>query len=162
MAAGATNNVVLRTSVFDRVRPWFDEALSDVGGSDHEFLRRVADAGLGIRWTTSAVVHEDVPADRLTLGWLTRRALRTGSVEAVVAVRRGDARTGIALRSVLRLAANVLRTPLALRDRAWLGRCLFGICHAIGTLLGLVGVVVPSYGVHDVPGVRPDQPAGDP
>lgn len=159
--SGATNNILLRTSVFESVRPWFDEKLSDVGGSDHEYLRRVSAAGLEIRWTVKAVVLEDVPAGRLTVRWLARRALRTGSVEARVSVHAGEPRVRIAGAAMIRLAANVVRVPLALVDVAWLGRCLFGACNAVGTMLGLLGRVVASYGDHDVPGADGNRRADD-
>lgn len=81
VTAAATNNTLLRVASWQRAgAPRFDESFSATGGSDSRFFYTLRGAGLRIRFCAAAVVTEDIPPGRMSLGWLTRRALRSGMV----------------------------------------------------------------------------------
>lgn len=54
----------------------FDENFRFTGGSDVDFFYRLADLGGTICWVDDAIVTEEVPANRMTLGWQMERASR--------------------------------------------------------------------------------------
>ena len=87
----ATNNLLLDRAVVGSLR--FDEAFGLSGGSDTLFTRRLVGGGARMVWCDEAVVTDVVPADRLTRGWVLRRARRMGCssrvcrVTAAVAVK---------------------------------------------------------------------------
>jgi succinoglycan biosynthesis protein ExoM len=76
-----TNNTLLRCDAWVGAgKPRFDEEFSLTGGSDAKFFHTLARSGVTIEYCATAQVTEDVPAHRVTIGWLTRRALRNGIV----------------------------------------------------------------------------------
>jgi succinoglycan biosynthesis protein ExoM len=78
----ATNNTLVRRSVFERLNPWFDERLALTGGTDRHFFLRAHDAGMRLVWAAEAVVREDVPSSRVTLPWVIARMYRQGACNA--------------------------------------------------------------------------------
>lgn len=75
----ATNNVLLRTRVFDEVGRTFDEGLGLTGGEDTDFFLHVSHAGCPIIWADRAIVHEWNPETRTRAAWLLRRAYKVGT-----------------------------------------------------------------------------------
>lgn len=92
-----TGNVVVRTEVFRALGdPPFDPALGLTGGSDTLFFLRARLAGFRLVWADEAVAYETVPPERVKVGWLLRRAYRTGSAWAACERRvRPGARTAV-------------------------------------------------------------------
>lgn len=78
-----TNNTLVTRRVLDTVTPAFHNAFRFTGSSDLHFFLRVARAGFEIVWDDEAPVSETVPPERLTLGWLARRAFRSGAGDAI-------------------------------------------------------------------------------
>jgi succinoglycan biosynthesis protein ExoM len=87
----STNNTLLFRDMWVRAgRPRFDPAFSVTGGSDADFFRGISKLGGRIFFCADALIFEDVPADRLSLRWLRRRAIRNGIVDTRVRLKHGD------------------------------------------------------------------------
>lgn len=86
----ATNNLLLDLDVVAGRR--FDGRFGLSGGSDTLFTRALTLAGARLVWCDEAVVTDVVPADRLTRGWVLKRARRSGNSHArcELALRRGS------------------------------------------------------------------------
>ncbi|MCV2370155.1 glycosyltransferase family 2 protein [Roseateles oligotrophus] len=110
-----SGNVIFRRRLFI-AQHGFDARFAATGGEDVDFFWRCRKAGANLIWCDSAIVHESVPAQRLTRAWLLRRAFAGGRTFARLrGLHRGawsyapDAAWGL---------ANVLvYTPLALWGR---------------------------------------------
>jgi succinoglycan biosynthesis protein ExoM len=144
-----TGNVLFRAAIFDRVRPHFDERLAMSGGSDTHFSHRVHKAGFKIVWADRAVVHETVPAARVTARWVFRRAYRIGTTNGFLA---RDLRSfPSAAASVLPFAAYRLLQGGLLAALGWMGgrhRGISGvrqICYGAGMVVGLFGGRFDEY-----------------
>lgn len=57
----------------------FPEDFGMSGGEDAVFFRRLFFAGVRMAWAEDALVFEDIPAERATLGWMRRRWYRHGN-----------------------------------------------------------------------------------
>ena len=86
--ARATCSSTSRTSVATGIT--FDDELGIAGGSDHLFTKQLRRTGGAIYWCDEAVVHELVPADRLTGRWTLRRGYRSGSATVRVDLMLAD------------------------------------------------------------------------
>ena len=56
----------------------FDPVYGLSGGEDGDVLMRMVNQGARIVWCDEAIAHEPVPESRMSLRWLTKRALRGG------------------------------------------------------------------------------------
>ncbi len=80
-----SGNCLIGRHVFDKMpKPPFDVRYNFLGGGDMDFFTRCKQAGFATWWCAEAVVHEFVPADRVTARFLMRRSIRTGSINYVV------------------------------------------------------------------------------
>lgn len=143
----ATGSLLMRTEVFTRISPWFDEALAATGGSDAEFTARVVRAGLPLVWCSEAKAAEPQDRGRLTVRWLAVRMLRTGSV----AGRHLEARRPwpfqlLHIFGALGRAMAALVLALAKAPRGWEAlRQARSVLYFVGLALGRSGVVVGEY-----------------
>jgi glycosyltransferase involved in cell wall biosynthesis len=74
-----TGNVLVQSSVLAPAGAPFSERFGLLGGEDTHFFMRVHLSGAKIVWAAEAVVHESVPAARMTASWLARREYRRGN-----------------------------------------------------------------------------------
>ena len=79
-------------SMFDRARCFADETPFDPrfnqGGEDVWLLRQlVQDRGLRLTWSAEAVVHETVPASRMTAAYVRGRRFHNGQLRSLVEAR---------------------------------------------------------------------------
>lgn len=106
-----TCNLLLHKSAFAHSDSnLFDPAFNQSGGEDVDAFMRLKTSGHRFAWSRSAVVWDDVPAGRTTLGWITRRAFRIGNSNMLVQLRWKYGRHGrlLALPStVAAIAANL-------------------------------------------------------
>lgn len=137
---GHLKNTLLRSSLVgpDRVR--FRDDLGTVGGEDATFFHDLHRRGMVHVFARDAVVREQVPIERATLGYQLRRAFWYGNSEAVTTL--GSARSS---RGRLALG-GVKRAAFALRwfvpsGRGWWWR------HGLADLLRGVGRIVGALGV---------------
>jgi glycosyltransferase involved in cell wall biosynthesis len=135
-----TGNVLVRTQSLAAMGELFDERLARCGGEDSEFFQRFVWSGHTIVWCDTAVVHVQVPASRMRLGWILARAFRTGNTEAYVARKRNTGwRAGgkVAARGGVCVATG-------------LGRILLGFGQ--GRVAAVRGLHTASYGVGQIAG----------
>lgn len=75
---GATNNTLVRRTVFSNMDQWFKPEYGLTGGGDFELFFRLHCLGKKMIWCEDARVTETVDSNRLTLAWLLRRGYRGG------------------------------------------------------------------------------------
>lgn len=148
-----THNVLVRRSVFEKTGQ-FDNRFALTGGEDLQFFRRAKQDGAHIVWANDAVVEEWIPASRANMGWLLRRAYRSGATLGQVDMDRKDvlvARPMRVVRGLGRLTQGVLLTPIALvapRDRqVRLVRALQLVWRGAGMVAGVLGGRYEEYRV---------------
>jgi glycosyltransferase involved in cell wall biosynthesis len=144
-----TSGVLVRTAAFAHLGPRpFDEALALSGGEDRSFFERIHAAGGRFAWADDALVVETVPASRARLGWLLRRAYRTGNSRSTSLLR--VERAGIARRAkrigrgVLDVARGVGRAIVA-SGTASRVRGLQLAANGAGLVAGALGVRYEEY-----------------
>jgi succinoglycan biosynthesis protein ExoM len=145
----ATNNVLIRRRVFERLDPWFDPRLGLSGGSDTLFFMRVAQAGFRIAWADRAEVVEWVPASRATAGWLLRRNFRRGNGYtrcAVMLDRSVARRIERAAKGIARVAQGVLGALVTLpAGRAVWMKHVLRAALGLGSFAAVFGYVFQEY-----------------
>jgi glycosyltransferase involved in cell wall biosynthesis len=144
-----TGNVLFRREILNAVSPWFDERMALTGGSDTNFFWRVAAAGYRIVWSANAIVYEEVPASRMTVGWILRRQFRVGSV--MTSNRRQMSGMGKALPVTLLAGARALlvggsQSAFGLfAGKHRLVKGLGWLAYGAGLMTGLRGVSYQEY-----------------
>lgn len=73
-----TNNILIQSQFLRDTQIRFNPDFALVGGEDTLFSRQMAQQGARIFWASNALVHDDVPAARITESWLKMRHKRTG------------------------------------------------------------------------------------
>lgn len=148
-----THNVLVRRAVFEATGR-FDDRFALTGGEDLQFFRRAKANGARIVWANDASVEEWIPASRANLGWLLRRAYRSGATLGQVDRDRRDALVARPMRVVRglgRMAQGAVLTPFALispRDRqVRLVRALQLIYRGAGMVAGVMGGRYEEYRV---------------
>ena len=145
----SSGNVLLRAALLrSRGHPWLDERFNFLGGGDADFYRRCGDRGARFAWSPAGALDETVPARRSEFSWLNARALRNGSISALIERRAARSPADHALRlgkSLLLLAASAPRSlALALRTRSP-SKGLVHMNVAVGRLLMEVGFANEQY-----------------
>jgi hypothetical protein len=79
MIESSSNVLMSRKRVAALAEPWFDPAFALTGGEDRDFFTRLKQEGARFAWAGEAVANAYVPASRLTLPWIVRRAYRVGN-----------------------------------------------------------------------------------
>jgi succinoglycan biosynthesis protein ExoM len=138
---GYSCNCLIRADAIRRLGLRFDPALGRMGGEDDDFFYQLTDGGGTIGFTEAARVYEPVPASRASLGWLLRRAFRSGQSHGRRQLRRPlPARIGqmglAGAKSAACLAGAAAMAVSPVRRRKWLVR---GALHA-GAVARLAGV----------------------
>jgi len=136
--ANTGNALVRRSALPDQDRP-FRHDFNETGGEDTDLFRRMALAGAKFAAAPAALVEEDRPAARATLGWILRRAFRNGNNQATfaledAAVRRRSlaaANLRLLLAEAARIAAS-LQHPAAMIDHAISAAEAAGRCSICG------------------------------
>jgi succinoglycan biosynthesis protein ExoM len=153
----ATNNMLLDLGHVQRAGLRFDPAFGLSGGEDSLFSRRLTAGGGVIVWCDEAVVTDRVPVDRMTRGWVLRRAFSHGNSRTRVDLALVPSSFG-RLRTRLRvLGSSVPRLVVGVAHWAWgslvrsarhQARGLRLSARGAGMLAGAVGFVDRQYGRH--------------
>lgn len=150
----ATNNLLLDMVVVRRLGVRFDERFGLSGGSDTLFTRAIVNGGGTLVWCDEAVVHDIVPASRLSRQWVLQRAYRSGnswSRTAIVlstgASRRTVMRLTLSARSGLRIAggAALALTGTATRSPRFQAKGFRTLNRGLGMFSGAWGHVYSEY-----------------
>lgn len=143
-----TNNTLVSQQVARTVRPGFDPAFRFTGSSDLNYFQKVRRAGFTIVWDDQAVIEEEVPASRVSLPWLAKRAFRSGAGDAISRRLLQPGAKGVATAAAMgfaRIGNGVALTIAGVRDP---GRRIKGvrrIVSGVGTLAGLAGINYEEY-----------------
>jgi succinoglycan biosynthesis protein ExoM len=144
-----TGNVLVRAEALAQMDALFDERLALTGGSDREFFERFAAAGHRIVWADAAIVHEWVPASRVSARWLLARAFRVGCstvrIERQRAARARSAAWILANACWCIVKGTLLLAPAVLRGRVASLRALRLVWYGAGRLHGLGGFSYEEY-----------------
>lgn len=150
----ATNNLLLNVRSVQSRGLRFDQQLGLIGGEDTLFTRQLTGTGGRIVWCAEALVHDIVPADRMTRNWVLRRAFRMGGSASRVEVRlagsfgaRTRARIGQLLLGGSRLAAGLLRFGLGVLTLSP-GKRAAGarnLARGLGLVTGVFGLEYREY-----------------
>jgi len=72
----AAGNFLIKADVISTMAPtFFHPAFAQSGGEDLAFFTQLAKNGASMRWAANAIVHEAVPANRLTQSWMKSRVV---------------------------------------------------------------------------------------
>lgn len=117
LSVARTGNVLIRGELLRCREDPFDVRLALTGGSDSHFFMRMYREGRAIVWVDSALVYEWVPETRVRMGWMVRRAFRTGQTIYLRDRYLGGSGTGRAPRlakAMGRIAQGAVILPLSL------------------------------------------------
>ncbi len=145
----ATNNVLIRSGVFEEMGGAFDERFALSGGSDTHLFMRMRKAGYKMVWANEAVVHDRIPASRANARWLLQRSYRFGNT---LALCERELEPSISVRA-LRIAKGgkqiaqglLMVPPSVVLGRHTLIRALWRVCRGAGMLAGMFGVRYEEY-----------------
>jgi succinoglycan biosynthesis protein ExoM len=142
-----THNALVRAAVFESLDRHFDESMALNGGDDEEFFTRVVSAGFQIVWADNAIVHESVPASRLTVRWILQRGFRVGTSSAWV---QSSHRSSTLLRLLAHgifcmIKGTGLALSLPLRGRAVAVEGLRLFSYGLGRIVGSSGYLHQEY-----------------
>jgi succinoglycan biosynthesis protein ExoM len=144
----ATNNVLVRREVLERMDRLFDESLGLQGCDDTEFFRRVARDGYRMVWADDAIVYECIPASRVTLRWLVQRAYRNANGQGNPELRdlAGLSRSWVFMNGSKCLVRGAIQLAVALRrGRVARIHALLKMASGAGWLTGLFGLRYREY-----------------
>lgn len=72
----AAGNFLIKADVIRTLAPsFFHPAFAKSGGEDLAFFTQLAQQGASMHWAAKAIVHESVPANRLTDSWMKSRVI---------------------------------------------------------------------------------------
>jgi glycosyltransferase involved in cell wall biosynthesis len=131
-----TANVLLTRRLLRLAGGAFDERFAASGGEDVLLFRRAERKGARFVWCDEAVVREHLPAGRLRLPWLLRRAFNGGQTWVRVRVdSQPRAWLPLALRGAASaLVATVLILPALAVSRAAAVRQAFRLAGGLGKM----------------------------
>lgn len=148
MLWGTCNVLLTRKCVETLPPPWFDEQFGLSGGEDVEFFSRLNAKGAAFAWASEARVFEEVPRDRLTIGWIARRSFRIGNTNARSQLRWRYRRLGypaIITKSIGRLCAAAALIFLRANQRSGPVEAMCLSCRSLGELAALFGIRYLEY-----------------
>jgi succinoglycan biosynthesis protein ExoM len=154
LMSAATNNTLLRRDSWLRAgAPTFDPSFSATGGSDTELFWRMRRSGSCILFCAEAVVYEDVPADRLSLAWVRRRAIRNGIAETRARRKHHDLTVAWLARSLLRAGCAMAVLGLGVATgRGLLAKPFNDLFKSYGHLAALCNYRILEYARPYLPG----------
>ncbi|MBC7632317.1 glycosyltransferase [Aeromicrobium sp.] len=122
---GATNNLLLDLRQVRELELTFDTGFGTTGGEDTLFTMQVVAGGRRMVWCDEAIVHDVVPAARVTRSWVLGRALSSGNSWSLISVRlagglraRSSRRLLLSGRGLLRLGGGSARWMLGVVSRS--------------------------------------------
>jgi len=144
-----TNNVLVRSEVFENMRPIFDERFNLSGGEDTHFFMRAHREGYKIVWADEAVVHEWIPKARANIKWLVRRSYNDGINYSTCLFDLDSswaAWTGRVAKAGARIVQGLLLLPVSVAMGRYLSvRALQYIGLGLGGLAGAAGANDETY-----------------
>lgn len=150
MIESSSNILMTRASVVRLAEPWFDPAFALTGGEDRDFFTRMKGQGAQFTWANDAVACAFVPASRLTLSWVLKRAYRVGNSDMRVFLKYRPPHTAW-LREVAKiLGAALCFAPILVIFSVVPNRRVYALCklsRAAGKTAALFGRHYNEYAV---------------
>jgi len=143
----ATNNVIMPLAMVREFDLRFDERNPFAGGEDVLFFFSAHQHGVEIFECSEAVVHEEIPLNRMSLEWLAKRKYWMGIGQLKRDLQRGE-KAGFILPKAF--CSLVFRVPVVVLFAVLLNRGLFArhwlkLCKTAGTIGGLLGKESETY-----------------
>lgn len=140
-----SGNCLIRRRVFAQMsEPPFDTRFNFLGGGDMEFFTRCKQAGFSSWWCEEAVIHEFVPAERVSARFLTKRSIRTGSINYVID-RTYKPVAVVLAKNVVSLGLGVVRSLTMLMRTGSLLGASHPLLMSIGRIAASVGLLPQPY-----------------
>ncbi len=141
-----SGNCLMRRHVFETLgTPFFDPRFNFLGGGDMDFFTRCRKAGFSTWWCADAVVHEFVPAARISPGFLMTRSIRTGSINYVIDRTRGMPAAKAVLKNVVSFALSFIRAAVLLAKTRRMLPASHPILVSIGRTYAALGFLPEPY-----------------
>ncbi len=157
LAFAATNNSLADLRFLAVHAPAFDPRFNDTGGEDEELFGRVRAAGGRIHAAAGAVVHDSIPPQRMTLGWVLRRWHRMGNTLGRIALLRRQGRALRLAKGFGALGLGALRAvALAPVSRAGSIRGLMEAARGAGMLSAFLRLTAAEYAPARLAADRPE------
>jgi succinoglycan biosynthesis protein ExoM len=146
-------NMMIDMMRLDRLGVAFDLSFNDTGGEDTHLITKLRAAGEQVAWSSSSVVWDFIPLDRMRSAWLFRRWYRTGTTEGRLAgpkSRTLPGRARNAAKGVVRLGYGSLRIALGLvhamtgKPQRLVASC-YTFCRGAGYLASAFGYSFDEY-----------------
>lgn len=77
-----TTNCFFNRKILDELDIWFDPEYGLSGGEDSDFFLRLKAKNKRFSWCSTAITHEEITAERITLKAMTKRRFRIGRTHA--------------------------------------------------------------------------------
>lgn len=147
----ATNNVLIPITVTRDHGLRFDEGRPFAGGEDTLFFTEATARGFDILSCAEAVVYEGIPANRLSLRWLSRRKYTVGITQAVQKEITGQPRMRIIISGIVQLLAALPMSLVffLLGQKLKCYRSWLKACRSAGIIGGVLGAEASFYRVID-------------
>ena len=139
---GATGNVLIRREALGQPLQTFDSSYALTGGEDTDFFYRLYLSGRRLVWCDNAEAFEHIPAYRMTISWVCRRAFRGGQCFSLTVVQRySHVKKLLWLPSkIIQCLGGVIALPIVgIASRASFMRLLSHICVATGQISTIFG-----------------------
>ena len=152
LADAYTCNVMVEMAAVTRNGLAFEPRFNSTGGEDTLFFEALRASGGRIAWAADAMVHEFMPASRVTPTWLMKRWFRTGGTEAELG-RLGNGspigRAYNAIRGATRVVGGAGRTVLSLLTTPFRTErhleALYTVCRGAGLIAAAFGRTYSEY-----------------
>ncbi|MGO7903248.1 glycosyltransferase family 2 protein [Rhizobium leguminosarum] len=143
----ASNNVMFD---YPLIRSWnlrFEEKMRFTGGTDYLFFNQAIRRGMQVFWADKALVHDIVPASRMTWKWVLQRQYRLGNTFAVSEVLHGNLKRRIyrAAYGATRVVLGLVMLPAILISPYWGMRALTHVLRGAGMVNGILGHAYQEY-----------------
>ncbi|TAU90056.1 glycosyltransferase family A protein [Rhizobium leguminosarum] len=143
----ASNNVMFD---YPLIRSWnlrFEEKMRFTGGTDYLFFNQAIRRGMQVFWADKALVHDIVPASRMTWKWVLQRQYRLGNTFAVSEVLHGNLKRRIyrGAYGTTRVVLGLVMLPSILISPYWGMRALTHVLRGAGMVNGILGHAYQEY-----------------
>lgn len=142
MIHGTGNTLFTRAALELAGAPVFDPAYALTGGEDKELFTRLKAKGAVFAWCDEAVIRETMPASRVSLSWIMKRAYRIGNSDMRVFLQYRES-FGAMVRELVKIGGAFVTAPLLTLIRLpQKNRRLDGLrllCRAAGKVVALFG-----------------------
>lgn len=144
----ATNNVLVPIQLFTEYKLRFDESRPLAGGTDSKLFRQARALGIELIYTSEAQVYEDIPVERVSYKWISKRHFRIGLTIGEHKKLEGPTRwiqhcttkvTNTSWRFI-KSAFYLAKGNKSKHMKSWIKGC-----RSLGELLGPLGFKVDSY-----------------